>query len=522
MEKMHRRGLSIKLIAAVYSGIAIFGLAIVVVLIGYHLFGINVQRSYEKYATTVLEYAYTVSEEYAFGDMITAREMPEDYEEMREHLNRIKESSDIGYLYAIYFEDPEDIHSITYAINAKTREELAGGGAYTYLGTPCEAGSFEDETLVTLQQALKSGQTECALLEGYAEAYGHMLNGYKVIFDSTGQPAGLLCVEIDINNITGELNRYARDIVLFAAIFTLVVTGVYIFTIEHSLIDPIAKITRAAKDFSKNIGDQNAMDESVQKLARLDIRTHNEVGDLYRTVSKMEMDMAKQLSDIRQYAEKTVKMQDGLMVLMADMVETRDSDTGTHIQKTAAYVKIILDGLKRKGYYAETLTPQYMEDVVKSAPLHDVGKINISDTILNKPGRLSPEEYEVMKSHTTWGKKIIDKAIRNVGGESYLKEARNMAAYHHENWNGKGYPEGLAGEEIPLSARIMAVADVFDALTSQRVYKPAFSLEEAVRIIREDKGIKFDPKCVEVFLEAMPEVQEVMKRLNGSKSSDIQ
>ena len=124
-----------------------------------------------------------------------------------------------------------------------------------------------------------------------------------------------------------------------------------------------------------------------------------------------------------------------------------------------------------------------------------------------------------MKSHTTWGKKIIDKAIRNVGGESYLKEARNMAAYHHENWNGKGYPEGLAGEEIPLSARIMAVADVFDALTSQRVYKPAFSLEEAVRIIREDKGIKFDPKCVEVFLEAMPEVQEVMKRLNGNMPS---
>ena len=94
-----------------------------------------------------------------------------------------------------------------------------------------------------------------------------------------------------------------------------------------------------------------------------------------------------------------------------------------------------------------------------------------------------------------------------------------MAAYHHENWNGKGYPEGLAGEEIPLSARIMAVADVFDALTSQRVYKPAFSLEEAVRIIREDKGIKFDPKCVEVFLEAMPEVQEVMKRLNGNMPS---
>ncbi len=515
MEKNHRRGLSIKALAAVYSVIAIFGLASVVVLIGYHLFGINVERNYEKYATTVLEYAYTVSDEYSFGDMIAAREMPDRYEEMREHLNKIKESSDIGYLYAIYFEDLEDIHSITYAINTKTAEELKNGGKYTYLGTPCEAGSFEDETIQILQQAVRNGQKECALLEGYSQEYGHMLNGYKVIFDSTGQAAGLLCVEININNISKERNHYVRAIVLFAAAFTLVVTIAYILSLEYSLIDPIARITHAAKDFSKNIGDQKAMDESAQKLAKLDIQTKNEVGDLYKTISKMETDMAKQLSDIRQYAEQTVKMQDGLMVLMADMVETRDSDTGTHIQKTAAYVKIILEGLQKKGYYKEIVTPQYIEDVVKSAPLHDVGKINISDTILNKPDKLTTKEFETMKSHTTWGKKIIDKAIRNVGGENYLREARNMAAYHHENWNGKGYPEGLAGEEIPLSARIMAVADVFDALTSPRVYKPAFPLEEAVRIIKEDVGNKFDPKCVEVFLEAMPEVQEVMKRLNG-------
>ena len=141
-----------------------------------------------------------------------------------------------------------------------------------------------------------------------------------------------------------------------------------------------------------------------------------------------------------------------------------------------------------------------------------MGKINITDAILNKPGKLTPEEFEIMKTHSTWGKKILDKAIRSVSGENFLREARNMAAYHHERWDGKGYPEGLAGEEIPLSARIMAVADVFDALTSVRVYKPAFPLDEAIRLIEEEKGTKFDEKCVEVFFDAIEEVKEVMEK----------
>ncbi|MBP5184919.1 MAG: HD domain-containing protein, partial [Lachnospiraceae bacterium] len=152
---------------------------------------------------------------------------------------------------------------------------------------------------------------------------------------------------------------------------------------------------------------------------------------------------------------------------------------------------------------------------IMSAPLHDVGKINIPDTVLNKPGKLTDEEFEIMKTHTTAGKKIMERAISTLSGENYLKEARNMAAYHHERWDGKGYPEGLAGEVIPLSARIMAVADVFDALVSPRVYKPAFPVEKALQIIREGSGTQFDPKCVEVFMDALPEVMVVLKRYHG-------
>ncbi|MBQ4271611.1 MAG: HD domain-containing protein [Clostridiales bacterium] len=507
MADKRKKGISIKIVAALYSVIAIIVLTVVVVFIGYHLFEKNVRANYEKYTVTVLENAYIIASDYSFGDMIADREAHLGYEDMRERLNKIKEASDIDYLYAVYFDDIDDIHSLTYAINTKTTEELEAGGKYTYLGTPCEEGSFEDETLKILQKAVKDGQKESGVLEGYSDEYGHMLNGYKVLFDNDGEPVGLLCVEIDINDITEDLQQYIGNVVIFVAIFTVIVIGAYVIKIEYSLIYPITGITDASNDFISNIGDQDAMDSSVSKLEKVDIRAENEVGDLYRTVSRMETDMAKQFRDI-------LKMQNGLMILMADMVEVRDSDTGAHIQKTAAYVRLILEGLKSRGYYPELLTPSYIEAVIKSAPLHDIGKIQIPDAVLNKTGKLTDEEYEIMKTHTTAGKAIINKAITDVEGEDYLREARNMAAYHHERWDGQGYPEGLKGEEIPLSARVMAVADVLDALTSPRVYKPAFPLSRAMGMIEEGKGIQFDPRCVEVLSESQPQIREIMKRLN--------
>lgn len=169
MKNKRYKGLSIKTVMALYSIIAIVVLTIVISSIGYHLFEKHVKENYEKYAKTVLDNAYSVTETYSFGDMIADREMPDEYEEMREILNKVKENSDIEYLYAIYFEDIKDIHSVTYAINTKTAEELQKGGTYTYLGTPCEAGSFEDETLHELQGAVKKGKEKSATLEGFSE-----------------------------------------------------------------------------------------------------------------------------------------------------------------------------------------------------------------------------------------------------------------------------------------------------------------------------------------------------------------
>ena len=172
----------------------------------------------------------------------------------------------------------------------------------------------------------------------------------------------------------------------------------------------------------------------------------------------------------------------------------------------------------KDGIYADVVNEDFKNNVVASAPMHDIGKIKISDTILNKPGKFTPEEYEIMKTHSEEGALIIRSVKKTVESqalkENYLGEAENMAHYHHEKWNGEGYPCGLKGEEIPLSARIMAVADVFDALVSKRVYKPGMPFDKAMGIIKESSGEHFDPKVVEAFIHAEEKVRAVTSEIH--------
>jgi len=302
-----------------------------------------------------------------------------------------------------------------------------------------------------------------------------------------------------------------KVVVLFSGFFLWILSFGSWFTVQY-LLHPINSMAKVTGEFFKDNDNEVLLHERIMNLKKLDIQTGDEVENLYRSICVLASDMETQLTNLRNQSKMISTMQNGLLITMADMVENRDADTGFHIQKTADYVKIILDGLKRKGYYSNRLTQKYIDDVSISAPLHDIGKIRIPDAVLNKPGRLTDEEYEIMKTHTSAGREIIENAITIVKGDSYLKEARNMAGYHHEKWDGTGYPEGLKGEVIPLSARIMAVADVFDALSSKRIYKDPMPYEKAISIIEEGAGKHFDPKCVEVFLEAEDEVKKVMKK----------
>ncbi len=370
-----------------------------------------------------------------------------------------------------------------------------------------------DPTFVPYLEQLKRGEHIEVLASN--DSYGYLLTAYEPIYDSYGNVVAYAGADASMDLLTSDIWNFIFRMALIFSGFIILIIACGLWVADYSIVFPIKVMARTAGSFVSGNNDQKELDEHVRIIRSLDIHTQDEMEDLYQSISGMASEMAEQMRDIRHYMDTTTKMQSGLINTMADMVESRDSDTGAHVQKTAAYVRIILEGLKRKGYYSEKLTTQYMNAVEMSAPLHDVGKINISDAILNKPGKLTDEEYTIMKTHTTAGKHIMEKAISTVRGESYLKEARNMAAYHHERWDGKGYPEGLHGEVIPLSARVMAVADVFDALTSPRVYKPAFPVEKALEMLQEGAGTQFDAKCVEVFMDSLPEVKAVLKKYHN-------
>ncbi len=377
-------------------------------------------------------------------------------------------------------------------------------------------GYFDyDEQLIRNMSSFMAGDYVGPMEHG--NAAGWMRAVTYPIKDKNGVLVCYAVAEISLTYMADYMKSFmVRSLLIFAGFFVLVLVNNLWFTNTY-MVYPIRSMAQRVDDFSSLGYEQEQLDKNVKSIRALDIKTEDEVEILYDTICAMTLNLSEQMRDLRRLSEATAKMQDGLIITMADMVENRDSDTGEHIQKTALYVQIIVEGLKNKGYYAEKITPKFISDVVRSAPLHDIGKINIPDGILNKPGKLTEEEFEIMKTHTTAGKKIMENAISTVEGENYLKEARNMAAYHHERWDGKGYPEGLHGEVIPLSARIMAVADVFDALTSPRVYKPAFPLEKALGIITEEAGKQFDPKCVEVFMESLPEVKVILKKYNRQK-----
>lgn len=200
-----------------------------------------------------------------------------------------------------------------------------------------------------------------------------------------------------------------------------------------------------------------------------------------------------------------------IVTSFATLVESRDSSTGSHVKRTKSYVKILLDEIKTNNLYSSIMTKDFEDKMMNAAPMHDIGKISIPDTILQKPGKLTDEEYSVMKKHSVLGGEIIQEIFKDMDDKEFLNIAYDVTRYHHEKWNGNGYPEGLVGKEIPFSARIMAIADVFDAISAKRCYRDAMPLEKCFAIIKEGKGVDFDPVLTDLFLNAREKVEKVCK-----------
>ena len=221
------------------------------------------------------------------------------------------------------------------------------------------------------------------------------------------------------------------------------------------------------------------------------IKTHLEIDDLIR----------ERTAQLQKKTEQLENLQNGIIFGFADLVESRDEGTGGHIDRTSTYIQVLLDALTERGIYADEIAELNRELFISSARLHDLGKIAISDLILNKPGKLTDEEFEIMKTHTTKGEDAIGKIASRTNDVEFLNNARLFAGSHHERWDGRGYPRGLKGTDIPIQGRLMAVVDVYDALVSERPYKKPFTPEEAVKIIMENSGSQFDPLVADVFFE---------------------
>lgn len=213
------------------------------------------------------------------------------------------------------------------------------------------------------------------------------------------------------------------------------------------------------------------------------------------------------------------KMQEQMIFGFATLVENKNVVTGGHIKRTSSYVNAIGKELENEGKFSGIVGDSFVETLRLVAPLHDIGKISISEEILDKPGKLTPEEFEVIKTHSRQGADIIKYTMQVSKDDNFYRMAEDVAKYHHEKWDGTGYPDGLKGEEIPLSARIMAVADVFDALVSKRPYKKAYNMNDAFRIIKEGSGSHFDPRIVEAFDNIRPQIEELFATLKDDKTA---
>lgn len=245
-------------------------------------------------------------------------------------------------------------------------------------------------------------------------------------------------------------------------------------------------------------------------LSNFNVRRH-----LQHRNDALEKELLKKTIALLNQSKYSLELQHETIIGLANLVECRDNETGNHVKRTSEYVALLATAAAKKDIYADVLTADYIELLRRAAPLHDVGKIVVSDTILKKRGKLTPEEFYIMKTHASEGGRIVNTVLGNLQDKDYIRVATEVAEFHHEKWNGKGYPNGLSGQNIPLSARIMAVADVFDALSAARCYKEPFTVEKSLEIIKEGAGEHFDPSLAMLFISLKQEVSEILSKYNN-------
>lgn len=491
--KMKVRKVSLRGKIILLLTVAISIIAIAAVTVGYMVFKSSVVDDHTKFGRAITENLACYINANKINTYLEQGEEAEGYKETEQYLSKMKNSyTEIRYIYV--YQIKEDGCHVVFDLDSGDVPGAEPGTVIPF-----------DESFLDVTDDLIAGQRIEPRVTN--DTYGWLLTVYKPLYAGNGACAAYLGVDIAMDKLVSGFYQYlAQQISLFLGFFILVI-AVALWLADYGIIYPLNAMAHAASGFAFNSTQER--NESVQRLKNLGITTGDEIEHLYDAYTQTTSDTMKFLNDSRKKSKQIDKLQTGLILVLADMVESRDKNTGYHIKKTASYTELILKQLQFKGEFKDIITKKYISDVAKAAPLHDIGKISVPDAILNKPGRLEPEEFEIMKNHTTAGYDIINRAISTVSESGYLEEAKDLAQSHHEKYDGSGYPQGLKGEEIPLSARVMAVADVFDALVSKRSYKEPMTYDEAFEFIQNGAGKHFDPKCVEAFVEKRQEVEEI-------------
>ena len=349
-------------------------------------------------------------------------------------------------------------------------------------------------------------------IAGFAIMLVAFFISYKSYMET--EVAGYGIGDYSISELRIETLLYSGKMVSAVLGLLMCIVAFVMVLADYVVVIPLHKMATEMRIFAYD--SERGRDDSIEKIKQLDIHTGNEIEELYDAMSKTVEDIDNYIDKTNEQANTISELHVNIITTLADIVESRDETTGFHVKRTAEYCAILAEKLMKKGLYLDEINDEYIDTLTIAAPLHDIGKIKIPDAILNKPGRLTDEEFEIIKTHTTMGKEMLDNATATLGATGYLHMATDIAYYHHEWWDGsrKGYPTGKSGTDIPLSARIMAVADVFDALVSKRPYKDGFSIEKALEIMVEERGTHFDPEIIDVLLDSEPEIEAVMKKYN--------
>jgi len=504
-QKIYKRSLLRKVIAMVTVAELLLGT--LACAIGFFLY----QRvSVEKFTETAsgLTQAATVLIDADRVDEYIAHGMEaEGYKETHEKLSRLKKSfSQAKYLYV--YKILEDGCHVVFDMESEGGEEPSAPG---------DIIPFDPSFVPYLPTLFKGGEIDPIISD---DSYGWLLTIYRPLRNSTGTTVAYVAADISMEEIThDEATFFIKFLSLFFGL-SLIIMSVIVELVRQGIVRPINRMSYESSRFAYNL--EQDKDKSLDGLRSLKIQTFDEIEFLYKALIKMGEDSLDYIRQLQEQNGRITRMQDEIIINFAEMVEARDTSTGNHIKKTAYYVKAIAQELKKEGQFKETLNDEFIDKLCRSAPLHDIGKIAVSDLILNKPGKLTDEEFTIMKSHTTEGRNILEKIVENTSDsldDNYLKESIEMAHYHHEKWDGSGYPTKIKGEEIPLSARIMAVADVFDALVAERVYKKPFTYEKAMEIIMDGSGKHFDPVVVNAFAKISEQLYKDRTKLEDVKQS---